>query len=626
MSLQDRARSLAAVGSAKLPSNEGNGLYLLSVRDGNLVEKFWVGQTVQNETVIASNARNDTSASYLLGLEGEPRRVFYIDQDSTIQCCAYDEDTEEWEETPMGSNWSVITCPGSKLSAVYGPKGEVVVSYQNKAGQLAGIMSTNDDEWEEFGPLEGSPVVGTPQCLEVMKDRLHLFYAMEDGGIGFLVSDPDMGAWQDNLLMKPGFDNAIENFSIAHDPETGLFQAYFLSGGSLWNADGEKEKRHGNGFFINVPNSNFDVILTAGHNLVDKPQQYCANIRIIRSSDEILVTPNMVRVCERYFNEPEDNKAIYDYGVILLERSKRFRMRGFGFNLMLGLAPPLDGLASSEKNVRDILQDATLYVSGYSPEDSPADAAPLKSEGRCIRLTRHDLAYEAHTVQGMSGGPVWMGFRGEEMVVAIHNYGMKSGEKGNRGSRLNLNAWRAIFEWVEVGWYEKSLHYRGFAPYSMHLHMRQFKSAGEVDGEGRVRVGRPGLVETLFDILPVAARPEAKEVEAKFGFILRPKGPGAEKSKKEDPTWVRWNPRRNQVSLTKHFDAHCEVKLRLIIDKANDPFMIQVQDGDSWKMVQMSMGDLDEGDLELLDNAQSFEDTSGISFVPTTTKKLFELR
>lgn len=72
MSVQDLARSLTAVGSAKLPSEEGQGLYLLSVRDGNLVEKFWVGHTLQNETVIASDARDDTSASYLLGLEDEP--------------------------------------------------------------------------------------------------------------------------------------------------------------------------------------------------------------------------------------------------------------------------------------------------------------------------------------------------------------------------------------------------------------------------------------------------------------------------------------------------------------------------------------------------------------------------
>lgn len=220
MSVQDLARSLAAVGSAKLPSNEGHGLYLLSVRDGNLVEKFWVGHALQNETVIASDARDGTSASYLLGLEEDPvclisalrvnlwlrlltqhrigsqRRVFYIDQENSVQCYAYDEEMEEWEETPLGGNWNITTCPQSKLSANYGLKGEVVVSYQDETGRLAGIISVDKDEWEAFGPLEGNPASGTPQCLDVINDKLHLFYVEKGGGISYLVLDPDTGDWQ----------------------------------------------------------------------------------------------------------------------------------------------------------------------------------------------------------------------------------------------------------------------------------------------------------------------------------------------------------------------------------------------------------------------------------------------
>ncbi|XXH01846.1 hypothetical protein Hte_008208 [Hypoxylon texense] len=262
MSVQDLALSLAAAGSAKLPSNEGHGLYLLSVRDGNLVEKFWVGQTIQSETVIASDARDGTSASYLLGLEDDPRRVFYIDQENAVQCYAYDEDMDEWEETPLGRNWNITACPQSKLSANYGPKGEIVVSYQDETGRLAGIIGTDEDEWEGFGPLEGGPAIGTPQCLDVVNDKLHLFYVEKSGGVNYLVLDPDTGNWQGNgpktfqhhvfantgfailanVLMDAKFDAPIENFIIAQDPETGSFHGYFLTGGSLWNANGEKEK------------------------------------------------------------------------------------------------------------------------------------------------------------------------------------------------------------------------------------------------------------------------------------------------------------------------------------------------------------------------------------------------
>ncbi|KAI4861945.1 hypothetical protein F4820DRAFT_432081 [Hypoxylon rubiginosum] len=383
------------------------------------------------------------------------------------------------------------------------------------------------------------------------------------------------------------------------------------------------DERHGNGFFVNVPNADFDIILTAGHNLVDKPQHYCKNIKIISSAAEILVTPDMVRVCERYFNEPEDTNAIYDYGAILLKRLKKDRVRGFGFNLMLGLAPIREASGSSNKNTRDILQGASLYVSGYRPADSPIENPPERSEGRCIRPSRHDLTYEAETIQGMSGGPVWLGFRGIETVVAIHNYGEEKKGRGNRGSRLNLNVWRTIFDWVKVGWYGKSLHYRGSPTYSMHLHIRRSQIPAEIAGEGRVRVGKPGRVDTLFDILPVAVPPKVTESDAGFGFRLRLAGTEAEDD--TTPIWVKWNPKQNEVSITRHLDARCEVKLQQIITPVGrqpKPFMIKAKDGDSFKVVQMAMNGLDEGDLELLDDdPQSFEDTSEVSFVPTTKDK-----
>ncbi|KAI1385441.1 uncharacterized protein F4822DRAFT_344320 [Hypoxylon trugodes] len=242
MSLQDLARSLSAVGSAKLPSNEGEGLYLLSVRDGNLVEKHWIGSTLQSETVIASDMREDTPASYLLGLEQDLRLVVFIDQENLVQCYAYSDDIEEWEETPLGSEWNITASPESRLSATVGPEGEVVVSYQDETGSLAGIMSAAEKKWKAFGPLDGDPISGTPQYLEVIDDKLHLFYVEKDAGIGYLVLDPGTGKWQTNLLSNTKFDTAIDNFNVVKDTETSPFQSYILTDGSLWNINGGKEK------------------------------------------------------------------------------------------------------------------------------------------------------------------------------------------------------------------------------------------------------------------------------------------------------------------------------------------------------------------------------------------------
>ncbi|KAI1409213.1 hypothetical protein F5Y13DRAFT_182117 [Hypoxylon sp. FL1857] len=736
MSVQDLARSLVAAGSVKPSGDEGEGIYLLSVRDGNLVEKHWVGDSLQSEIVVASDVRSDTSASYLIDSEQNLRLVVFIDQDNVIQCYQYEEDIEEWEETPLGSTWNITTSPESKLSATMSLEGGIVVSYQDETGRLAGIMSVADNKWKSFGPLEGNPVLGTPQYLEVIDERLHLFYVEEDAGIGYLVLDPNTDNWKVNLLKKTKFDTAIDNFSVVKDTETGAFQTYFLSSGSLWNVDGDREQiclgrvegdgklvpsdkaqagwrikwrgarkivgpirplsrgttslrqltdfdletfelptecyhstqrrdeppeperfgidlstpprrwedwvvkltfekfgseKHGNGFYINVPNATYDVILTAGHNLVEKELQYCSNIRILDDpfkKDEIQVTPDMIRVCQRYFEDPDELNAIYDYGVILLKRDKRDRVRGFGFNLMLGLAPFRENTDSAEDEEKDLLQDREVYVSGYMPGDSPLDDPPRRSEGKCIRANAHQLQYRADTIAGMSGGPVWIGFRGVETVVAIHNYGAENKGQGNRGSRLNLNVWRTIFEWVGVGWHNKSLHYRGPPTYSMHLHLPQDYELGSATfNEGRVRIGKPGLVETRFDILPVAAKPKAKELDAAYGFLLRPvdTNGGTARSLATSPVnWVRWDPKKDKVSLTKRFDGRCEVKIPQLIVQPGKPFAIKAQDEDNWKQVRMDIKLLDKEDLELLEeDAQSYEDTSEISFVSLTKDKPF---
>ncbi|KAI0886935.1 uncharacterized protein GGS22DRAFT_178918 [Annulohypoxylon maeteangense] len=726
MSAQDLARSLVAAGSVNLPDNKGEGIYTLSVRDGYLVEKHWVGDVIQNENVIASNVKDNTTASYLLNIEQDLRLVVFIDQDNAIQCSAYNDDIEEWEETPLGDKWNIETNPQSKLSATIGPEDEIVISYQDVNGRLAGIMGAGE-EWKAFGPLAGNPISGTPQRLEVIDDIVYLFYIEEGAGIGYLVLDLDAGVWKANVLHNTKFDTIVDNFCVTKDFDTGSFQSYFLTGGSLWNVDGEKGKiclgnvetngrlipsdkaqagfrvkwrgarkleamamdtqpdgmdirdikvttdiqhskqkngdppipehfgidlttpvrrwekwvvkltfdklgkeQHGNGFYVNVPNPNFDVILTAGHNLVDKPEHYCSNIRIVHdphTKNDIPVTHEMIRVCQTYFKEPNELNAIFDYGVILLKRGKKDRHRGFGFNLMLGLAPLRGGSTySTGRGEKDILQDSVVYVSGYMPGDYPPQD-PRRSDGKCIRAMSKQLHYTADTMQGMSGGPVWIGFRGVETVVAIHNYGSERKGQGNRGSRLNPSVWHTIFKWVNIGWFNKSLHYRGHDTYAMHLHLPW----NPTSNEGRVRVGKPGRIETLFDIIPVSARPDDKELNAGYGFSLRPSntsnGSANTNTIASDPMWVRWEPTRGRISLTDRFDARCEVKIPTLIVQPGKPFSIQAQHEDSWKQLRMAMEYVDEGDWEHIeDNAENSADTSEISFISLTGDKLFEFK
>lgn len=245
MSVQDLARTLAAAGSLRLPDSEEEGIYLIHVSDGNLVESFWVGEESKNETVIASDAKTDTSASYLLAVSPDDvkRRVLFIDQSNAIQCYVCDNETEEWEDTGLGEKWSITTSPKSKLSSTIGPDGQAVISYQDTAGRLTGITSAGGGEWKALSPLEADPVVGTPQLLDVIDDKLHLFYVGKDGSIRYQVLDPMTSSWQDNALRNAKFDTLINNFSVAKT-STDSFQSYYLTAGSLWNIDGDKEKTH----------------------------------------------------------------------------------------------------------------------------------------------------------------------------------------------------------------------------------------------------------------------------------------------------------------------------------------------------------------------------------------------
>lgn len=383
--------------------------------------------------------------------------------------------------------------------------------------------------------------------------------------------------------------------------------------------------KYGSGFYVNIPNNRFDVIFTAGHNLVEKPQQYCSNIRIISGTlkqGEVPVTPDMIRVRQEYFRKPDESSAVHDYGVIVLDRKQKIGRRGFGFHLMLGL--PSKYVAGLEDDRKDVLQDRWVYVSGYRPIDTDL---PRRSEGKCDRPNSNQLTYKADTEPGMSGGPVWIGFRGVETVVGIHNYGPAKRGQGNRGTCLSLEAWRTIFGWLGVGSYGKSLHYCGSQDYSMHLHLSNPSGSSDaISSEGQVRVGKPGRVDTLFDILPIAMQPDLKESNALFSFLLKSTIADAG-SLSTEPAWVKWDPKKNMVSYVRRFDERCEVKLPQLILQPGKPFAIQALDGHEWKQVRMAMEYLDEADLEMLEgDPELFEDTPEISFTPVTKHKLFELR
>ncbi|KAH7304132.1 hypothetical protein B0I35DRAFT_484621 [Stachybotrys elegans] len=604
MSTKDLARALAAAGAARLA--EGEGMYVIHESGNELIEKLWVGDGAQDENVIAVDVREGTSAPYLLDPERDLRLVFFIDQSNAVQCYGYKEEVDDWENTGLGSKWKLTAGSKSRLSASFAADGGLVVSYQDSAGRLRGVMSTGEGRWEEFDLPQATPMEGTPQQLGIIDEKLHLFYVGTDSTIHYTVLDTPTSNWQgDKAVPGTKFDTPIDNCHVAKNLDTGSMQSYILSAGSLWNVDGDNDK--------------------VCHNLVDDREHYCANIRIVTAQGEIPVPREAIYVCPSYFKNPSELNAIYDYAAILLKRDPP--IRGFGFSLELGLPPVRENnqMSAEKEEEKDILQDQPLNVGGYRPGDYPATCPPSRAGGRCIVAGKHQLTYTAETVQGISGGPVWLEYRGFETIVAIHNYGEEEAGRGNRGSRLTLDVWRLIFSWVGVGWSSKSLHYvpRLPSPYSMHLHVHHYAvptaAPRQAIGEGRVRVGQPGRIDTRFDILPVAARPGELDQLASYGFLLcvppaPSSAPGATVPRKGG--WLRWDANAKRVQLWERFDTKCEVNLYKLGMRPDKRFDIRARlDKEKFAQVRMAMALLSEEDLELLaDDEGSYEDTSEITF------------
>lgn len=153
---------------------------------------------------------------------------------------------------------------------------------------------------------------------------------------------------------------------------------------------------------------------------------------------DIPVTPDMMRVSQQYPAKPEAVNQIYDYGAILLPRNparpsnKSF---GFGFNLILGLSPAVNS-GHHRAEEKDILLDREVSITGYKPEDDPKTKVvvrgaspgeqrvekghpPRRASGDCVDANEDQLWYKGNLVGGISGSPVWLGFRGVETVVGI---------------------------------------------------------------------------------------------------------------------------------------------------------------------------------------------------------------
>ncbi|ETS03058.1 hypothetical protein M419DRAFT_76559 [Trichoderma reesei RUT C-30] len=311
---------------------------------------------------------------------------------------------------------------------------------------------------------------------------------------------------------------------------------------------GGKAVPHGTGFFVNLPSSTHDVILTAAHNLIDEKKTRATNMMVIYGDNDREPATEF-RICptyEKYLEtDPKsDERGIYDYGVILLAKNPLLQSKRQGMGLSLGIC--YDDTLRVSKEVR---------VSGYDGKDGDS---PIQSSGPLVRAG-NQLEYLAPTEPGMSGSAVWIPYGGHPMVVGIHNMApkqeLKLGPKptpkpGSRGARITDEVFRNLCLWTRVGFFNKRLCVMGTKsrPHNTYLcFSRHCEFAKVFLGSSDSAMAQDNVA---FDILPATVPPVwAQKSSPLWAFkFCKPPGWGG-----KGKCWVEWRPSRQQAVLVDTF-------------------------------------------------------------------------
>src|SRR4051812_35121007 len=91
---------------------------------------------------------------------------------------------------------------------------------------------------------------------------------------------------------------------------------------------------YGTGFYLNIPDTTSNVIVTAGHNLINENRVLSEDIEILKLNGEsINVETSEVFIPESYKQDPSSENAENDYGAIITKRGEGVdTAKGFGFS------------------------------------------------------------------------------------------------------------------------------------------------------------------------------------------------------------------------------------------------------------------------------------------------------
>ncbi|KAK6354004.1 hypothetical protein TWF730_008424 [Orbilia blumenaviensis] len=341
----------------------------------------------------------------------------------------------------------------------------------------------------------------------------------------------------------------------------------------------------GTGFYLNIPGTAFNVIVTAGHNLINDKGSESKNLKILRpdneSTDEEICK---IFISESYKRNPTPKNAKNDYGVILTNRGKGITTtKGFGFSLKLS---------------HEQLKGRSLDVSGYRV--GSVAGQPVVSSGNCVYTRRGQIEYKVDTEPGLSGSPVYLPFKGHEVAIAVHH----GQQRYAIGTHLDERVLCDIFRFVGVGHEGKCLKVEHKDAHRLGMYLR-FSEHREF---GTVRLGKDGL-DTTFDIFPGYSPPSSGECREPL-YLFRFNHPESWPEEREEEKWVLWDAASDTVALTEHIQEFCFVKLVKKNKKPDSTFNVVLPiTGEGLVELRMQANEITELDIEL-----GFRETSEISF------------
>jgi V8-like Glu-specific endopeptidase len=163
----------------------------------------------------------------------------------------------------------------------------------------------------------------------------------------------------------------------------------------------------GTGFYLKVPDSQKNVILTAGHNLIDENKVRTKSLKITTANGKSIPFDPKEVFYQNHEEFTSDNKEANDWGMILVPKNKDIPDIGFEFSLLF---------ATAQSTSCGSLMDLTLV--GYHPV--PSDCLGLvMSSGKGQQISEDQLEYAIRTKRGQSGSPIIIAHNGYPTVIGI---------------------------------------------------------------------------------------------------------------------------------------------------------------------------------------------------------------